>query len=113
MHLVYLVTALIKLDVNETTVAVNESVAGNCTGSGNPPPLLKVAISDHRCNLSARLVAIDNFTTKVEFEIPHVSRDSQRIYCFATNHHFSSVEIRTLNIINGNVSLYAKLMKFT
>ena len=80
------------------------SVNGSCTATSNPRPLLIVRIpTQGHYDYQTNPVIINRYTTKVEFEISHVSRDCQvNIYCFAFNYPQTPPETRTFNITIGS-----------
>ena len=83
----------------DETVMLNGSVNGSCTALGNPRPLPIIVIS-RLCEYQSKSITIDNYTTTVEFSIPHVTKDCQDIYCHASN--YQSPNLRRLNIIGNS-----------
>ena len=86
------------------TVTLNESTNGSCLASGNPRPLAEVTFP-HNCDYRSKSIIVNDFTTRVEFSIAHVTEDCahEDLFCH-TPGYVSPNSNRRLNI-TGKPSL--------
>ena len=103
MYISHIAPLVLQWSINETVI-LNGSTNGSCMATSNPRPLLVVKIPG-QCDYQTKFIIVDDFTTAVEFNISHISKECENIYCLATNHPHSLVYSKTLNIITGNVYL--------
>ena len=101
--LLHVVLPVVQWDAS-ATILLNESTNGSCTASGNPRPLANVTFPSN-CYYHTKSIIVNHFTTRVEFSIPHITRDCEYGFCH-TPGYLSPNFTRRLNI-TGKASTHS------